>query len=119
MNIYESAEDYLERILMLNEKNGSCRSIDIAVDMNYSKASISRAIKNLREAGYIIVEANGNITLTPSGYEIAKKIYDRHRFLTELFIDLGVDPDTAASDACRVEHDLSEKTFEALKKIKK
>lgn len=116
LNIHESAEDYLERILMLSKKMSKVRSIDIAVDMNYSKPSISRAIKNLKENGYINVDANGNITLTEKGWEIANRIYERHTILTKIFVALGVSQETAASDACKVEHDLSQETFDALKK---
>lgn len=116
LNIHESAEDYLERILMLSKKMSKVRSIDIAVDMNYSKPSISRAIKNLKENGYINVDANGNITLTEKGWEIANRIYERHTILTKIFVALGVSKETAASDACKVEHDLSQETFDALKK---
>ena len=116
LNIHESAEDYLERILMLSKKMSKVRSIDIAVDMNYSKPSISRAIKNLKENGYINVDANGNITLTEKGFEVANRIYERHTLLTKIFVALGVSQETAASDACKVEHDLSTETFEALKK---
>ena len=115
LNIHESAEDYLERILMLSKKMSKVRSIDIAVDMNYSKPSISRAIKNLKENGYINVDANGNITLTEKGWEIANRIYERHTILTKIFVALGVSQETAASDACKVEHDLSQETFDALK----
>lgn len=116
LNIHESAEDYLERILMLSKKMSKVRSIDIAVDMNYSKPSISRAIKNLKENGYINVDANGNITLTEKGLEIANRIFERHTILTKIFVALGVSKETAASDACKVEHDLSQETFDALKK---
>lgn len=116
LNIHESAEDYLERILMLSKKMSKVRSIDIAVDMNYSKPSISRAIKNLKENGYINVDANGNITLTEKGFEIANRIFERHTILTKIFVALGVSQETAASDACKVEHDLSQETFDALKK---
>lgn len=115
MRIYESSEDYLERILVLQKKLGSVRSIDIATDMNYSKASISRAIKKLREEQLITVEAGGNIILTEKGFLLANHIYERHTILTNLFIFLGVDKDIAAQDACKVEHDLSDETFEALK----
>lgn len=116
LNIHESAEDYLERILMISKKMSKVRSIDIAVDMNYSKPSISRAIKNLKENGYINVDANGNITLTEKGLEIANRIFERHTILTKIFVALGVSKETAASDACKVEHDLSQETFDALKK---
>lgn len=111
MKIHESAEDYLEQILMLKEKKGSVRSIDIAVAMGFSKPSVSIAMKNLRENGYISVDADGFITLEEPGLEIARRIYDRHRKLTAFFVALGVDPDIAAHDACKIEHDLSEETY--------
>lgn len=115
MKIHESAEDYLERILILQKKNGKVISIDIANSMNYSKPSISRAMKNLKQNNYITVEENGEIILTPKGLEIAQKIYERHVLLTNYFIKLGVDEETARNDACKIEHDLSEKTFNAIK----
>ena len=111
MKIHESAEDYLEQILMLREQKGSVRSIDIAVAMGFSKPSVSIAMKNLRENGYISVDADGFITLEEPGLEIARRIYDRHRKLTAFFVVLGVDPDVAAHDACKIEHDLSEETY--------
>lgn len=111
MKIHESAEDYLEKILMLREQKGSVRSIDIAVAMGYSKPSVSIAMKNLRENGYISVDADGFITLEEPGLEIARRIYERHRKLTAFFVALGVDPDIAAHDACKIEHDLSEETY--------
>lgn len=114
MNIHESAEDYLEKILMLQEQKGSVRSIDIAVAMGFSKPSVSVAMKNLRENGYISMDADGFIKLEAPGMEIAQRIYGRHRKLTAFFVALGVDPDVAAKDACKVEHDLSEKTFAAI-----
>ncbi len=111
MNIHESAEDYLEKILMLQEQKGSVRSIDIAVAMGFSKPSVSVAMKNLRENGYISMDQDGFIKLEAPGMEIAQRIYGRHRKLTAFFIALGVDPDTASKDACKVEHDLSEETY--------
>ena len=117
MNIYESAEDYLERILMLKNTKGSVRSIDIAHDMGYSKPSISRAIKNLREAQFIDVLPGGIIELTEKGYQIASRILERHHLLANLFIKLGVDAKIALEDACKVEHDLSDETFAAIKKV--
>ena len=111
MKIHESAEDYLEKILMLREQKGSVRSIDIAVAMGFSKPSVSIAMKNLRENGYISVDADGFITLEEPGLEIARRIYDRHRKLTAFSVALGVDPDIAAHDACKIEHDLSEETY--------
>lgn len=115
MNIYESAEDYLERILILKKENGKVISLDIANSMNYSKPSISRAVKNLKISGYITVDENGCIELTLEGYKIANKIYERHTLLTEYFISLGVSESIAKADACKIEHDLSDETFEAIK----
>lgn len=115
MEIHESAEDYLETILILKERSGQVRSIDIATEMNYSKPSISVAMKKLRENGYIQMDPAGYITLTDSGYAIASNIYDRHKVLTAFFVSLGVDEKTAAEDACRIEHDLSPVTYEKIR----
>ena len=115
MNIYESAEDYLEAILMIQERKGIVHSIDIAEELGYSKASVSVAMKKLRENGFISMEKNGALRLLPSGREIAERIYERHKIHTSFFVKLGVDEDTAARDACKVEHDLSPATFDALK----
>ena len=115
MEIHESAEDYLETILILKERSGQVRSIDIATEMNYSKPSISVAMKKLRENGYIQMDPDGYITLTDSGYAIASNIYDRHKVLTAFFVSLGVDEKTAAEDACRIEHDLSPVTYEKIR----
>lgn len=115
MEIHESAEDYLETILILKERSGQVRSIDIATEMNYTKPSISVAMKKLRENGYIEVDKDGFITLTASGYEIASNIYNRHKVLTDFFISLGVDQKVAAEDACKIEHDLSDETFEKIR----
>lgn len=115
MNIYESAEDYLEAILRLRERKGSVRSIDIANELHFSKPSVSVAMKKLRESGYIEVDGDGLITLLPPGQEVAQRIYERHRLLTEFFIRLGVSAEVAAADACKVEHDLSEETFQKIK----
>ena len=111
MNIYESAENYLEAILSLHERHGLVRSIDIANELHFSKPSVSVAMKKLRESGYIEMDKDGFISLLPSGEEIARRIYERHKLLTQFFIRLGVDPEVAAADACKVEHDLSEETF--------
>lgn len=116
MNIYESAEDYLERILILHEQNEKVIALDIANSFGYSKASVSRAMKNLRENDYITVSVNGNIELTDKGIKVAKKIYERHKLLTEMLVLIGVDKDTASKDACKIEHDLSDETFDAIKK---
>ena len=115
MEIHQSAEDYLETILILRERIGHVRSIDIATEMNYTKPSISVAMKKLRENGYILVDSDGFITLTDSGYEIASNIYNRHQVLTDFFVSLGVDEKVAAEDACKIEHDLSEETFEKIR----
>ena len=111
MQIRESSEDYLERILILKERKGFVRSIDIVHELNFSKPSVSVAMKNLRENGYIAVDAEGYITLTPSGEKIASSIYGRHKLLTKFFVRLGVSEETATADACKVEHDLSEETY--------
>ena len=111
MNIYESAENYLEAILSLHERHGLVRSIDIANELHFSKPSVSVAMKKLRESVY----KDGFISLLPSGEEIARRIYERHKLLTQFFIRLGVDPEVAAADACKVEHDLSEETFQKMK----
>ena len=116
MNIYESAEDYLERILILQEEKGEVRSIDIAHDMGFSKPSISIAMKKLKEAGLIDVDQHGFITLTKEGHIIADKVYERHRVLKKVLVDIGVDPKQAEKDACKVEHVISEETFKAIKK---
>ncbi|MBM6887431.1 MULTISPECIES: metal-dependent transcriptional regulator [Oscillospiraceae] len=115
MNIYESAENYLETILSLHETQGLVRSIDIANHLHFSKPSVSVAMKKLRESGYIEVDKEGYISLLPAGEEIARRIYERHKLLTQFFIHLGVSPDVAAADACKIEHDLSEETFQKIK----
>ena len=115
MNIHESAEDYLERILMLRLKNGTVRSIDIVRDLEYSKPSVSIAMKRLRENGYIQMDADGLITLLPPGEEIASRIYDRHQLLTQFLVQLGVSPENAAADACKIEHDISEESYGIIK----
>ena len=115
MNIYESAEDYLEAILALKERLGSVRSIDIVREKNFSKPSVSIAMKKLRENGYIAVDGEGNLTLLEPGLEIAQRIYSRHQLLTHFFVQLGVDEQTAAEDACKAEHILSEQTLEKIR----
>ena len=117
MNIHESAEDYLERILMLRLKNGMVRSIDIVRDLDYSKPSVSVAMKRLRENGYIEMDADGYISLLPPGEAIATRIYARHQVLTQFLIQLGVSPENAAADACKIEHDLSKESYEQIKEI--
>ena len=114
MNIYKSAEDYLEMILMLQEKNGVVRSIDIAVGLGVTKPSVSVAMKNLRENGYIVMDRDNHITLTEKGMDIARNMYDRHKTLTKFLMQLGVNEDVARQDACKIEHDISEDTFAAI-----
>ena len=111
MKIQESGENYLETILMLGQSGHPVRSIDIVNELGYSKPSVSVAMKKLRENGYISMDNDGFIKLEAPGMEIANRIYGRHRKLTAFFIALGVAPDTAAKDACKVEHDLSEETY--------
>lgn len=106
---------YLETILILSKKKSSVRSIDICDYMNYSKPSVSRAVGLLKNGGYITVDNGGHITLTEIGMEIASKIYERHTLLTDFLIKLGVDEETAAEDACKMEHDISDKSFKAIK----
>ena len=114
MQIHESAENYLEAILALSEK-GNVRSIDVAQHLNFSKPSVSRAMGLLRENGYITVDGEGWIELTPAGQEIAERIYERHHLLTQWLTQLGVPPEIAAEDACRIEHDISAVTFAKMK----
>ena len=116
MKIQESAENYLETILILNRRNGYARAIDIAAELEFSKPSVSIAMKNLRENGYITVNSAGHISLTEKGAEIAERIYERHTFLSSWLVELGVDPAVAAEDACRMEHDISDESFAAIKK---
>jgi len=115
MNIHESAEDYLETIMMLQEEKGYVRSVDIAAHLNVTKPSVSFAMKRLRENGYIVMDEENLINLTEQGESIARRIYDRHQVLTSFLMQIGVDPTTAREDACKIEHDISEKTFEAIK----
>lgn len=117
MQIYESSEDYLEAILIIASQKGSVHSVDVAEYLHFSKASVSIAMKKLRENGYIRMEKNGELVLLDKGRVIAERIYERHRVLTEFFVSIGVDKDTAAKDACKIEHDLSEITFEKLKQM--
>lgn len=115
MKIQESAENYLEAILMLHKKNGSVRSIDVAHYTGFSKPSISRAVGLLRDNGYVAIDQNGLLCLTEAGLAIAENIYERHTVLTALLTALGVSPETAAEDACRIEHVISEETFSKIK----
>ena len=117
MQLQESGEMYLETILILSLKGKPVRSIDVVEYMGYSKPSVSRAMGILRDGGYIEVAADGSITLTKIGKEIAQKIYDRHMILTNLLIHLGVDSEIASEDACKLEHDISDESFEAIKRF--
>lgn len=116
MKIHESAENYLETILILSRTKPNVRSIDIVNELNFSKPSVSIAMKNLRESGHIRMDENGFITLMPSGREVAEKIYERHTLLSKWLTFLGVDAETAAEDACRIEHVISAESFQAIKK---
>ena len=111
MNIHESAEDYLEAILILRERQGMVRSIDVVHQLALTKPSVSVAMKRFRENGYIEMDGDGYITLLPPGEEIAQRIYGRHKLLTQFLICLGVGEAAATADACKMEHDLSEETF--------
>ena len=111
---HESAEYYLENILILRERNGNVRSIDIVNEMNYSKPSISIAMKKLRTEGYVEMDLNGYITLTKSGEEIAQRIYSRHRLLEKVLVAIGVEQETASEEACRIEHDINDDTYDKI-----
>lgn len=117
MKVQESAENYLETILVLQQKQGVVRSIDIVNEMQFSKPSVSIAMKNLREAGFINMDEDGHITLLPPGEEIAKKIYERHVLVSNWLTKLGVPREIAVEDACRMEHVISEETFNAFRKL--
>ena len=115
MVIHESAEDYLESILVLQERRGYVRSIDIVNELGYSKPSVSVAMKNLRNRDLIVMSDNGHISLTPEGQAMAETVYERHALLSGWLIELGVDREIATADACKMEHDISPESFEALK----
>lgn len=119
MEIHESAENYLETIFMIKNKKGAVRSIDIANELEFSKPSVSVAMKNLRSNGYIDIDKNGYITLLDSGLKIAEKMYERHITLSNWLMSLGVSPQVAVEDACRIEHIISTESFEAIKKLAK
>lgn len=116
MQLQESGEMYLETIYILTEENPNVRSIDICEHMGFSKPSVSRAVGLLKRGGYINVDMDGYISLTDVGREVAEKMYDRHRLLTDFLIGLGVNADVAANDACKIEHHISDESFEALKR---
>lgn len=115
MNVHESGEMYLEAILVLSRKNGFVRSVDVGEYLGYSKPSVSRAMGLLRKGGLIAVEANGGLCLTDAGREIAEKIYERHMVLSQVLISLGVPEEVAVEDACKIEHDISDVTFQTIK----
>lgn len=114
MEIRKSAEDYLESILILGLRNGKVRSIDVATELGFSKPSVSYAMKNFRENGLVLMDEAGYLSLTDAGMEIARNVYERHVVLTELLIRLGVSPETAREDACKLEHELSDESFDCL-----
>lgn len=116
MKRYESTEDYLEKILQLSDIKEEVHAVDIAREMSFSKPSVSEAMGKLKDQGYIEIGLKGAITLTPSGEEIAKKTLEKHVILTQMLLALGVDEETASDDACRMEHDISDKTWELIKK---
>ena len=116
MSIHESGEMYLEAILVLSQKNGFVRSIDVSEYLGYSKPSVSRAVGILKKENYIVVDKDGSLTLTESGKTIAEKIFERHTVLSRLLIKLGVSEETATADACKIEHAISDESFEAIKR---
>lgn len=116
MNLQESGEMYLESVYVLSQKMGNVRSLDVAEYMGFSKPSVSRAVGLLKEGGYLVSDSNGYLVLTTLGEERARKIYERHTILSEVLVAIGVDPKIAAEDACRVEHVISDETFDAVKR---
>lgn len=115
MKMKESAENYLEAILILQKKKGNVRSVDIAHELSFTKPSVSVAMKAFREEGYITVESTGNILLTEKGMEIAGKVYERHQVIAQALMALGVDEKTAYQDSCKIEHDISDQSFSKIK----
>lgn len=115
MEIHKSAEDYLETIYKLLKRHGQVRSIDVVAEMHFSKPSVSVAMKKLRESGHVIMDENGLLSLTDEGRAIASRIYERHQVLTQMLVALGVEEKTAAEEACQLEHDISDGTFEKIK----
>lgn len=116
MRLQESGEMYLETILVLSKKSSAVRSVDVCEHMGFSKPSVSRAIGLLKNGGYVLMDKNGYLTLTDLGLEVANKIYERHTLLTEFLVKIGVDKQTAANDACKMEHVISDETFDAIKR---
>ena len=115
MKLYESGEDYLEAVLMLQKKNGMVRSVDLARHMEVSKPSVCHAVATLRDGGFLMMDEDHFLHLTDVGREVAEQIYEKHRFFTDRLIEAGVDPETAERDACRIEHVISQESFEHLK----
>lgn len=115
MSLHQSGEDYLETILVLQQEKGIVHSIDVAQHLGYSKPSVSRAVSVLKAEGYLTMAKDGRLELTQSGVDVARNIYERHRFLTRLLTHLGVSEETAEEDACKIEHNVSDETFECLK----
>ena len=115
MKLYESGEDYLEAVLMLQKKNGMVRSVDLARHMEVSKPSVCHAVATLRDGGFLMMDENHFLHLTDVGREVAEQIYEKHRFFTDRLIEAGVDPVTAEKDACRIEHVISQESFERLR----
>ena len=117
MLIKESAENYLEAILMIKREKGFARSIDVANELGFSKPSVSVAMKNFREEGYITIDSDGNISLTAKGKKIAERVYERHNVIARVLIALGVDEEIAYEDSCKIEHDISQQSFEKIKEF--
>lgn len=116
MSLYESGEMYLESILVLTKQGKNVRAIDVCEYMGYSKPSVSRALGILKKNGYVISDKSGYLTLTDEGRSVAEKIFERHKILTEVLVSLGVDPEIASDDACKIEHHISDQSFEAIKR---
>lgn len=116
MSLYESGEMYLESIYVLTREGKSVRAIDVCEYMGYSKPSVSRALGILKKSGHVLVDKNGHLSLTEEGEAVAKKIYERHKILTEVLVMIGVSPEVASDDACKIEHHISDESFEAIKK---
>ena len=115
MNLQESGQMYLETIYILSKEGKSVRSIDVCEYMGYSKPSVSRAVGLLKQGGYVVADADGFLSLTDEGKRVAEKMYERHTILTRFFVSLGINEETASEDACKIEHDISDKSFEAIK----
>ncbi len=116
MSLYESGEMYLESIYVLTKQGKDVRAIDVCEYMGYSKPSVSRALGILKKSGHVVVEKNGHLILTDEGRAVAEKIFERHRILTEVLVSIGVNPETASDDACKIEHHISDESFKAIKK---